>query len=126
MALGTEHDFSIHRGDDRTITFTVVDDVDAVVDITGASLAWVLSKQDPNFTTPEPLGAALVTKSVGSGVTIVDGPSGTGEVALLSADTLARLPGDYYQELQIQLSGKTTTIMFGIIEVKKDIVAPGP
>ncbi len=127
MALGTLHSFDMHRGDARVITFTVVDDQDAVVDITTATLLWVFSKQDTESAEPQPLGAVLVTKSIGSGITVTDAVNGEGEVALDSADTVARLaPLDYHQELQITLSGKPSTVMFGVITLKKDLAAPGP
>ncbi len=127
MALGTLHSFDMHRGDARVITFTVVDDKDVVVDITTATLLWVFSKQDEDASEPQPKGVALLTKSIGSGITVTDAVNGEGEIALDSGDTVALTAQlDYYQELQITLSGKPTTIMFGVITLKKDLAAPGP
>ena len=42
MALGTVHSFPMHRGDDRQITFTVVDESDVAIDITLATFIWTL------------------------------------------------------------------------------------
>ncbi len=130
MALGTLHSFSMHRGDSRKITGTVVDENGAVIDLTGltgTALSWILANRDKNLTNPAPRNDALVTKTIGSGITITDATGGKVEVALDEADTTARkAPADYYQELQIVLSGETTTVMFGIISLRRDIVVPGP
>lgn len=129
MALGTLHSFDMHRGDARVITFVVKDAAGVVVDITAATLTWALAKQDPESLDPQPKGSAsaLVTKTIGSGITVTDPVNGAGEIALNSADTIGfKAPGDFYQELQIQLATKPTTIMFGIITLKKDLAAPGP
>ena len=53
---------------------------------------------------------------------ITDAPNGVGRVDLAAADTAALTEGDYYQELQITLGGFVTTVLFGIITLKKDIV----
>ncbi len=127
MALGTLHSFPMHRGDDRLITFTVVDKNLAAIDIAGAAFLWIFARQNPNCPDPQPLGGILVSKAVSNGITITDAVAGEGEIALDSADTVGRVaPLDYYQELQITLAGKVTTIMFGIISLSKDIAAPGP
>lgn len=128
MALGTLHSFPMHRGDDRDLTFTVVDEAAAAVDITGATLTWVLANQDPKITgSPAPRGSALVTKTVGSGITITDAVAGEGTVSILPADTTGlKAPASYYYELQVVLSGKTTTILFGNITLSRDLIVPGP
>ena len=129
MALGTLHNFEMHRGDTRTITGKVVDNLGVAVDLTGltgTNISWVLANQDVSSTVPGPRGAALITKTIGSGITIPAPTTGDIEVDLASVDTTGRKPGEFYHELQVVLGGKTTTVLFGIITLRRDIVVPGP
>ncbi len=128
MALGTLHSFDMHRGDDRSITYTVVDEAGAVVDVTAAAIVWVLAAQDTGASGPQPRpGSTLLTKSVGSGVVLVDAVNGDIRVDIDSVDTVAlRAPNVYYHEVQITLAGKVTTIAFGNITLNREIIAPGP
>ena len=123
MALGKKHDFEMHRGDDREIPLHVVDQAGADVDITGVTgtdISWVLSRKDP--TEDIPSGAALVTKTIGSGIVIVTPAEGRARVDVGPGDTSGLVPGVYYHEAQIVLGGKTTTILYGAITIRKDIV----
>lgn len=130
MALGTRHDFSMHRGDDRQITFQVVDESQAPFDITGAALTWIMAEQDLKeaaTATPKPKATTLVTKTVGSGITITAPATGDLQVDLDSADTVTfKAPLAYYHELQLTVGGFVTTVAFGIITIERDIAAPGP
>jgi hypothetical protein len=129
MALGLNHSFDMHRGDDRQLTYDVVDQQTPAiaVDISAATFIWVLANQDASVSTPQPLGDALVTKEVGTGVVITDGPNGGVRVDLGSGDTAARLaPAEYYHELQMTLGGLVTTLVYGIITLKRDRAEPGP
>ena len=127
MALGTRYDLEIHRGDDRDLDFTVVDPAGDAVDITTAALTYSVSKLDSSQSDPAPRGAvALFTKTVGSGITITNGPNGEATITLASADTTGlQTPADYYHEIQSVLT-KTTTIMYGILTLKRDLASPGP
>ena len=128
MALGTRFDFPMHRGDQRCITFRVVDQQDppVAVNLTGVTLEWNISKKKTDAV--EPLGAVLLTtKLVGTGITIVDAVLGLAEILLASVDTVGlKAPADYYHELQVTAGGVPTTIMYGVITLSKDLLAPGP
>jgi hypothetical protein len=129
MSVGLLHSFEMHRGDDRQLTYVIVDQADpaVVVNITGAAFAWVLSNQDGTTPDPQPLGDALVTKAVASGIVITDGPNGAVRVDLGTGDTTGYLaPADYYHELQMTLGGLVTTVVYGIISLKRDRATPGP
>lgn len=129
MALGLLHSFDMHRGDDRQLTYTIVDQQDPAqaVNITGAEFVWVLAMQDLSVSTPQPLGDALVTKTESAGVVITDAPNGGVRVDLGSGDTQGRLaPAYYYHELQMTLGGYVTTLVYGIISLKRDRAEPGP
>lgn len=131
MALPKLHSFDLIRGDDLKIPYVVKDqqDTPVVVDITAATFLWAVTRQDPtsNLTEPQPLGVTLISKSVGSGITIDDGPAGEVFITLDSADTVAfNAPDELYHELQMTLGGKVSTLAYGIISLKREINAPGP
>lgn len=132
MALGTVHSFDMHRGDSRTITGRVVDAAGVAVDLTGLSgtaLSWIFADLDENLTEIAPRGQAIVTKTLTSGITITNPTNGDVEIDLASADTAGLRvtnPRELYHELQLQLAGKVTTVLFGVITLRRDIVVPGP
>lgn len=128
MALGTLHNFDMHRGDTRAITYTVVDEAGVAVDISVAQFIWILAEQDASTAEPQPRpGSTILTKTEVTGVVIVDAPNGDIRIDIDSTDTVAlRAPVTYYHEVQITLAGKVTTIAFGNITIKREIAAPGP
>jgi len=119
MALGKEQDFSMHSGDNRSLSVTITDQSQAVLDVSGAAITWALSRAVTDKV--EPKGVAIVSKTVGSGITITDGSNGLVEVTIAEADT-ASLAGTYYHEMQMVLSGNTSTIMYGTVIIKKDLI----
>lgn len=130
MALGTRHDFTMHRGDDRQITARVVDQNGSAIDITAATFTWVLASKDAAVVdsdgTPAPKNTALVTKTLAGGVVIVNAANGDVRVDVGPGDTTGlKAPAEYYHELQMVL-GETTTVLFGVIKLKRDLAAPGP
>lgn len=123
MALGNQEDFSMHSGDSRTLEVTVRDEADAVVNISaasGADLTWALSKKATD--TVDPRGASLVSKTEGSGIAITDGPNGRCDVTLDPADTADLKGDDYYHEMQVILSGDTSTVLYGVVTIKGDLI----
>lgn len=126
MALGTEYDLVIHRGDDRQITGVIVDSNGNTVDITGAALTYVITALDDAATVTQPKGSAptaLVTKTVGSGIVLTDAANGAIRIDLGPGDTSGRkAPDDYYHELQIVLGGFTTTVMWGKFTLRRDAI----
>lgn len=120
--IGIQNDFAMHSGDNRLLVVTVKDENDVLIDITAAAFTWALSKADPNNPPiPAPKGAAVVTKTVGSGITITDGPNGVLEVQILPADT-ETIDGAYYHELQMTLGGAVSTVAFGNVTIYKDLI----
>ena len=104
--------FEMFSGDDKNIQFTITDEDNAASDITGASATWACSRRVKTST--------LISKTVGSGITIVSGVGGVLLVSLAQADT-ASLRGDYYHELEIvDAAGKKTTAAYGTMTVLTD------
>ena len=85
-------------------------------------MTFSISKQDAAATSPKPSGTALVTKTVGAGITLVTPLSGRADVALLPADTAALKAGVYYYELEIVLSGSKSTAAYGAVTILADLV----
>ena len=112
----------MHSGDTRTLEITVKDEDSVVVNLTTASVVWALSKQDSASVAPR--GAAIVTKTGPDpevGLTIPDGPNGRIDVDLSAVDT-ADLSGDYYHELEVTISSSVSTVLFGTVTIKKDLI----
>lgn len=110
----TGQNVNIFQGDTRTVTVTVYDRNDNVTSIDGATaIKWVVYKRTT--------GIIYLSKSLGSGITISDGPNGVFEIELENADTL-NLLGRYNHECElIDSSSNITTLFtgyFNIIESK--------
>lgn len=111
----------IFSGDTKRLTYTVKDSAGVVIDISGGAFRWALSRLKPDETTPVPVGDALFTKSVGSGITITDGPNGELRVDLAPADT-EDLTGSHYHELEMILGGSTSTVAYGQMDIRTDLL----
>ena len=107
-------DFLMWSGDDKTITVTVYDNDDVVVDITGATITWELSLNVDS--------AALISKTVGSGITLSDPTNGVFTITLDPTDTDS-LSGRYYHEAEItDSSGDISTALIGHATIKTDAI----
>jgi hypothetical protein len=102
-------------GDTKILEITVTDDSNAVINITGVLIRWQLSK-----TVKDP---PLVSKAVGSGITIVNGPAGRFDVLINPADTLA-LIGSHYHEVEIDDSGVISTVLTGKVTITEALIDP--
>jgi hypothetical protein len=102
--------FEIHAGDSRDIVVTVTDSQGGAFDLTGAAIAWQLARS-AGSTSP------AVSKSLGGGIAITDGPNGVFTVTLDPADTAA-LSGLYYHEAEVtDGAGNRSTVLSGVATV---------
>ena len=108
----------MHSGDTRVLELTITDEADAVVNLTGAAITWALSKRNASEVLPK--GTAILTKTVGSGITITDAANGRADVAIDPADT-ADLKGEYYHEVQLVLTD-TSTVLYGLVTIQEDLI----
>ena len=83
----TNQNFSMHAGDAKELLFTVTDDAGAVVDLTGMSALWLLSRHPSD-------AAPLLVKDVT--INEASPPAGIITVQLLEADTSALEYAAYY------------------------------
>lgn len=114
-----EHEF--FTGTDRVLQFSVVDADDVAVNITGWALQWVLVRAP---------GAAassghLVSKTVGSGITITNGAGGVCQVAVEDADTDGLEGSDsplYRHELRRTDGGNEDILAYGTVVLRQGLV----
>lgn len=107
-------DFTMFSGDTKIIQVTVQDDTGAAVDVSSPMvIIWQLSRK---VTSP-----ALITKSIGLGISVINGPLGQFQIMLAPADTAA-LKGDYYQEIEINDNGAISTVLSGTVTINPDSI----
>lgn len=112
----------IKRGDDETVTVLVTDPdaADAPVDLTGATLTFMVKRRpvDPDLD-------ALLTKTTADGITLSDQTANTGEatIEIDAADTDELARGLFYWELQsVDATDKVKTLAGGRFEIKADLI----
>jgi hypothetical protein len=87
---------SFYLGEDVSITVTVTDDAGSAVDITGMSISYLVWSGT---------NAAVITKTVGSGIALTTPASGILTITIADTDTDAIAPGRYNHELKITDNG---------------------
>jgi len=106
-----------NRGDTTAFTVTIEEPNGTLVDVTGYSFIFTV---DPSKA-PAAGGGELYSLSVGSGITISDGPNGEITIGMSVSDS-DQTPGDYFYDLQMtDLGSLITTILKGDYEVIQDI-----
>ena len=104
--------FDIFFGQDKVLELTVTDEADAVIDVSSATFTWVMSGY--------PGDTADITKTVGSGITITDGPNGRIDIALAETDTVnLSANGIYYHELWMTSGTNEFPVLYGKVNGKK-------
>ena len=103
---------SVKSGDTLKLPITVKDSAGAIKDLTGASAIFTIARAV--------LTAALITKTVGSGITISAPATGVLDVLIDAADSDA-LDGTYYFECEVtDQAGDKATVAFGFITYNAD------
>jgi len=103
-------DFTLYQGEDEQVDFYVTDSDGSPKTLTGASIEWGMWLS----------GTRLLTKTTGSGASLVNG-LGTNDivrVAIAKADSISLQPGAYYHECRIVLSGSEQVIAVGHVLLK--------
>lgn len=99
------YDFELFQGEAKVIRVTVVDSDGAVIDISSiGSIIWKMGK---------PKSAPQVEKSLGSGISIDNGPAGVFLITLDAADTTGIAADKYSHEARLDDS----IIVHGTIEI---------
>ncbi|MGK2965508.1 MAG: hypothetical protein ACSLFM_07865 [Tepidiformaceae bacterium] len=100
-------------GTDKTLEFTVVDADSVAVNITGWALQWVLTLKDSR--------TVMLTKTVGSGITITSGAAGILQVAVADTDTNDFATGRtalYDYELRRTDAGNEDVLAYGTVVLR--------
>lgn len=110
--MAQNQNFTITRGDSKLLTVAVTDDDGAAVSIVGAAITWKLADSIYSAT-------ALVTKTVGSGITITNGAGGLFSIQLDYEDT-DDLYGLFYHEAKVydnESPSNVTTVLTGHAQI---------
>ena len=100
----------LQSGNKKTLTFTITGE-----DITGSTPVWKLY--------PFKSDVAVLSKSLGSGLTITNAASGVLQITLDAADT-TNLGGHYRHELQItDASSNVNTVSTGLLYIYDSLIA---
>jgi hypothetical protein len=101
---------SFYKGEDVTLTVTM----SPATTITGWTLQFTLRKQFGDAT-------ALVTKTIGSGITVTDATNGVFTVSLASADTSGLDLRAYVYDIQRTDSGNRTVLTIGNVTLLPEV-----
>lgn len=118
--IATDANAPFIAGDTRTVQATVEQSAGAPFNLTGAAIKWqVFAMSGGTFT-----GSPIISKSVGSGITITNAAGGIFQISLASADTTG-LAGTYYHEAEVTMPGGIVhTALTGTITIKAGAITP--
>lgn len=103
--------FEMFAGDTKDIVVTVDDGDGIPVNLTGASIKWVLKKATVT-------GAQQVLKTMANGIFLTDPLAGEFTVRLATADTNA-ISGKFYHEAEVtDSSGNVSTVFTGTVKIE--------
>lgn len=104
---------TLWSGDDYNINIHVLNSHRRAKDISGSTLKWLLAVNERC--------SPLLTKTEGSGITMIDPAEGLAILAIDSSDT-EDLAGSYYHELKlIDGDGNIRTIAYGRVEIQSNL-----
>jgi len=111
----TGQNFTMWSGDTKVIEVTITDASGNAVNLTGATISYVLQRSVGSTVT--------ISKTTASGISITDASGGVFQITLDASDT-ARLSGSsYYHECQItDTSGNVSTVFTGTVTMKEDAI----
>lgn len=108
------HFFEMFAGDDRRLRVTVTDDAGQPKSLAGASIDWVMAQT--------PTSAPVLTKTLGSGIVVVDEDGGVFDVVLVETDTADKTPAHYaHQSRVVDAAEDTVTVVSGWCHIKPSI-----
>lgn len=106
----TGQNFEIYIGDAKQVIITAYDENDAILDLSGYDIVWVMYKS----TTKN----IMLSKSLGSGITVPTPSNGQILIDILPVDTENIVPNTYLHECEISTSPTdVSTITTGSVKV---------
>lgn len=109
-------DHELFSGKDRTLSFTITDSAGSAQAITGWAMQFTLTNINDRS------GTALITKTVGSGITITNGAGGICQVAIADTDTDGLVGSDaprYWYELARTDAGNEDVLAYGTVVLRQ-------
>lgn len=103
-------------GEDKVLRFTVYGEGEVVENVTGWTFEWKLYKRRESAT-------ALVTKTVGAGVTVTNGPGGQVSIVVAAADTAALVDGSYAYVFRRTNAGASQVLAYGGVALRSAVLA---
>ena len=114
MAAAINQNIQLAVGEDRVITFTVVDSAGVAVSIAASTQTWRVSAHEHSAVNVLQLTGALVGGGTG----------GQFSVTIADTDTDALNPGVYYHEAKVTAgSGAETVVAWGTVDLRPARVA---
>ena len=112
-------DFELFKGNSKDLPVSVCDKAGAVVDITSATIRWWATEREVS-------GSVVIQKDIGSpgGITVTDAVNGKFTITIDPTDTKDLAGKFLYHEAEVlDNTGKPTTVMFGIIELRDSLIS---
>lgn len=100
---------SMFSGESRTLTFAVKDSAGVAQDLTAATIKFHISRDEGV--------AALITKSIGSGITVPTPTDGNIVVAMAASDTATICGELYFQVIVTDGSGNISVVAHGDLTI---------
>ena len=105
-----DQDFELYQGEDKVIRFSITDDADAPVELSGTTATWVLASSLAG-------NEIALTKTVGNGITI----DGTDYIlTLISAET-ELLYGHFTHELRMIKDSLESVVAVGSATINRSL-----
>lgn len=102
--------FEMYLGDTKQVIITVYDENDAILDLSGYDITWVLYK----LTSKQ----IVLTKTLGSGISVPAPSSGQIVIDILPVDTENLVPNTYVHECELSSSPTdVSTITTGTVKL---------
>lgn len=112
----------MYRGDDRALTLTLTDEDGSPVDLTAAAVRFTAKR---NIIDAD--DAAVLSKTVGSGVVLVNAPGGIARIDIAAADTAAFAGRvELVWDIQVTRAGLIRTVDAGTLTVLPDVSRTAP
>ena len=106
---------TMYAGDHKNLVVTVTNAAGAAVNLTGATIRWVLAKSAGS--------AVVVDKSTGGhGITITPGTGGVFTVALVPADTEGLLGVYYHEASVVDTLSNVITVLTGAMAIEPSAI----
>ena len=109
--MATKADIAFYKGEDVTLTVSM----SPVTNITGWTITFSLKKQYGD-------ASALVSKTIGSGITVTDAVNGDFKVAVDSADSASLDNRAYVYDILRTNSGNKTVLTIGNLTLLPEVL----